>query len=197
MVDAVITSPCTWQTVSDIINSRSTGGRKIISFPVLATEPTTPAPTDGETYFDSTLGKPRIYYSGAWHDIGGSAVSSGVVLPVGATTPTSPVNGQAFFDTTLGHIRVWDGATWVDASGGATGTVDWADLLNVPPLYYKGTFTDSTNITVNHKMKKYPTVRVLDTAGTEWVYPNQVIHTDLDNIIVKFNYLFGGTIWLS
>jgi hypothetical protein len=81
-------------------------------------------------------------------------------------------------------------------SGGGSGPVDWAAITSKPSLYYTTTFTDSRNIAINHNMRKYPSVRVIDTALTEW-HGAKVIYTDLNNIVVQFNYMFGGTIWLA
>lgn len=80
-------------------------------------------------------------------------------------------------------------------SGGSGGSSDWSDITNKPIFFHKSTFTDSTNIVINHRMQKNPGVRVLDTAGTEW-YGATITYTDLNNIKVQFNYLFGGTIFL-
>lgn len=196
MADSIVCSPCTWVTVSDIINNRNNYSGKNMFFPVLAAPPS--SPVEGQVYYDSVLDKPRVYDGTQWVDVGSGGSGSSVPLfPVLAIAPASPSTGQAFFDSTLGHIRVWDGSSWIDASGGATGTVDWSDLINRPPLYYTGAFTDSTNIVINHNMKKYPSVRVVDTGGTEWHSPKSITFTDLDNIVVKFNYLFAGTIYLS
>jgi hypothetical protein len=83
----------------------------------------------------------------------------------------------------------------VGGSGGS-GSSDWSDITNKPALYYTGTFTDSTNIVITHNMRKYPSIRVIDTGGTEW-HGGVVTYTDLNNIKVKFSYLFGGTIYLT
>jgi hypothetical protein len=81
-------------------------------------------------------------------------------------------------------------------SGGGSGPVDWAAITSKPSLYYTATFADARSIIINHNMKKYPAVRVIDTGGTEW-YGGKITYTDLNNIKVEFSYLFAGTIYLA
>ena len=84
----------------------------------------------------------------------------------------------------------------ITTNGGITGSVSWNDVSGKPSLYFTATFTDARNIVINHNMKKYPAVRVIDTGGTEWL-GGKITYTDLNNIKVEFNYLFGGTIFLA
>lgn len=86
----------------------------------------------------------------------------------------------------------------VDLKGekGDTGTSDWNDLVNKPPLSHTQDFLNTTTINATHNMQKRPSVRVEDTAGTQWI-PPRISYPSLNEVIVQFDTALSGTIFLS
>lgn len=59
--------------------------------------------------------------------------------------------------------------------------------------YIKG--TPSATWVINHNLGKKPSVTVIDSAGTE--VEGQVVHTDINNLIITFSAAFSGKAYLN
>lgn len=67
-------------------------------------------------------------------------------------------------------------------------------------LIYTGTYIHTQNSAsdhwfVNHKMQKYPSVSIVDTAGT--VVVGDVVYIDDNNVELYFSAPFSGTAYLN
>jgi len=56
-------------------------------------------------------------------------------------------------------------------------------------------FVNTTSVTVNHNLGRFPAVTVVDSAGTE--YEVNVIHLDINNLTVTLNRPMSGRIFCN
>ena len=103
---------------------QSAGGGGSIT--VAETAPTSPAPGNGDLWFNSTDGRTFVYYedtdSNQWVEIGQVlGGGGGASVTVDATAPASPSNGDMWWDTDNGNLYLYydDGTSqqWVAANG--------------------------------------------------------------------------------
>lgn len=72
--------------------------------------------------------------------------------------------------------------------------IEWQ---NTPLSFiYDFNASESGNIIVNHGMKKYPAVRVEDSAGQLWI-PARIDYQNLDTVTIGFSVRFGGKVICS
>src|SRR3954467_10942682 len=57
---------------------------------------------------------------------------------------------------------------------------------------YTQTFTDSSSVTVDHNLGKYPAITVIDTAGDEVI--GDVDHVGLNQVVISFGAAFSGMV---
>lgn len=88
------------------------------------------SPVTGQTWFDTSEGRLKVYSTGSFKPIGGPTISR--------SEPTGAVAGDQWVDTVSGTLKWYDGAAWVDAGkqySNATGKAGWileyfADVSN-------------------------------------------------------------------
>ena len=79
---------------------------------------------------------------------------------------------------------------------GDIGNPDWNTLINMPPQSIRQEYTNVNLIVKTHNMKKYPTVKLQDTGGTWWS-PRTIDYPTIDEVVIGFDTLFSGTLFLS
>jgi len=100
-------------------------------------EPT--SPVVGQTWFDTSEGRLKVYNTGTFKPVGGPTVSN--------VEPAGSVRGDMWLDTTAQILKWYDGANWINAGknySDATGKEGWlvenfADITNsdIPlSIYY-------------------------------------------------------------
>ena len=118
------------------------------SITVAETAPTSPAPGNGDLWFNSTDGRTFVYYedtdSNQWVEIGQVLGGGGASVTVDSTAPASPSNGDMWWDTDNGNLYLYydDGTSqqWVSAAGPSVAVQDTA------PTGYEGQlWLDSTD----------------------------------------------------
>jgi hypothetical protein len=97
------------------------------------------SPVVGQTWFDTSEGRLKVYNTGTFKPVGGPTVSN--------VEPAGSVRGDLWLDTVAGVLKWYDGSTWVNAGkqySNDTGKEGWlvetfADITNsdVPlSIYY-------------------------------------------------------------
>ncbi len=132
---------------------------------------------------------------------GPAGVNTGAWL-FGTGTPANSVgaDGQTYLDSSSGDVYFKDSGAWGYQFTLTASSIDWSNITNKPELSVTFPFNDSTNIVVtNHGMKKKPSIRVIDSGGTEWVgWTVSYTGVDgLDGVVVSFTSLFSGQLILS
>jgi hypothetical protein len=88
------------------------------------------SPVTGQTWFDKSEGRLKVYSTGSFKPIGGPTISG--------TTPTGAVAGDLWVDTVSGLLKWYDGTTWINTGkqySNAEGKNGWlleyyADVTN-------------------------------------------------------------------
>lgn len=106
-------------------------------------EPATP--TVGQSWYDSSEGKLKVYTTTGW-------VRLQIAGNPGPVAPSNPTLGMTWFDTTEQMMKYWDGAQWLPFSVGnvAVNAADsapsnpgigdlWYDTLNLELMAWTGT----------------------------------------------------------
>jgi hypothetical protein len=83
----------------------------------LSAAPTTPAPTAGEMYFDTTIGRVGWYSGSAW-----VYPATPGVIPTASSAPSGYVAGRMYYDTTLNAVGVYNGSAFQYIPMGVTST---------------------------------------------------------------------------
>lgn len=187
-----------YNDVSVIINTAGAALSPSTGISVLPTAPLNPSL--GIAYYDSTLGKFRIWDGTQWVDFGGTVASNAWFHGVGAPPPSLGADGQTYFREDTSEVYVKTGGVWSVSFLLTASSIEYANILNKPNITYEFPFADSTNIVVaDHGMDKKPAVRVLDSAGTEW-HGAVIDYTGTNGLVgitVTFTSLFGGKLILS
>lgn len=106
-------------------------------------------------------------------------------LSVSTTEVTSTVNLEATgFQTPAGTSSQFLMADGSVSTGGSS------DLT-----YNHNQGTSSASWSINHSLGKFPSVMVVDTAGS--VVTGTITYTDLNNITINFNSAFSGDAYLN
>lgn len=79
---------------------------------------------------------------------------------------------------------------------GPVGTSDWDDLVNKPPLYFTYSFSNQSIVEFDHNMQKYPSVRVIDSGGSEW-FGGKIEYLSINRIKIEHSVAITGDIILS
>lgn len=61
--------------------------------------------------------------------------------------------------------------------------------------FYQQAFSGVSSVTVNHNLGKYPSVRVVDSGGTE--YEVKIVHNSLNQLVASWNTNFTGKIFCN
>lgn len=77
-----------------------------------------------------------------------------------------------------------------------TGTADWNTLDNKPVQFSRQDFLNTNVISFTHNMQTYPAVHVEDTSGNRWI-PKSTHYPTLNDIVVTFDTVFSGTVFLG
>jgi hypothetical protein len=88
------------------------------------------SPVTGQTWFDTSEGRLKVYSTGSFKPIGGPTISN--------SEPSGAVAGDQWVDTVSGILKWYDGASWIDAGkqySNVTGKAGWileyvADVSN-------------------------------------------------------------------
>lgn len=112
----------------------------------------------------------------------------------------TPVSHVRSF-TLVGDTRLF--SPWsVDGGTSPTGpaTVAWEDITGKPTTFQPKTYvhvqdTAVTTWTINHNLGYYPSVTVVDSAGSEVV--GDVTYPDANTVTATFGGAFGGRAYLS
>lgn len=122
------------------------------------------------------------------------------LFDTGAPSNSLGTDGQTYLNTANGDVYQKASGVWTYQFTLTATSIDWTNVTNKPDLSVTFPFSDSTNIVVaNHGMKKKPSIRVIDSGGTEW-YGWNVTYTGaggLDGVVVSFTSLFSGELILS
>lgn len=147
-----------------------------------STEPR--APVAGQTWFDTSEGRLKVYATGNFKPVGGPTV--------GTTQPLTPVAGDLWVDTLAGVLKWYDGTDWIQSGkqySNETGKEGWlvesyADITNtdvpVSVYYSNGTpvavMTDS-EIEYNPEAGFY-----IFTSTVTTLYPGVTLNPTIPNI---------------
>jgi hypothetical protein len=142
------------------------------------------APIQGQTWFDTSDGKLKVYTAGSFKPIGGPRVTSSV--------PSNSVAGDFWVDTESGTLKWYDGVNWIQSGkqySNVTGKEGWliesyADISNtdipVSVYYSNGTpvavLTDS-EIDYNPVAGFY-----IFTSTVTTLYPGVTLNPTIPNI---------------
>ena len=78
------------------------------------------SPVTGQTWFDTSEGRLKVYSTGSFKPIGGPTISN--------SEPSGAVAGDQWVDTVSGILKWYDGASWIDAGkqySNVTGKAGW------------------------------------------------------------------------
>ena len=140
-----------------------------------------------------TQGLPGVAGAPGQNGTDAGAWLSGIVAPNNALGN----DGQIYINTATGQVYRKTAGIWnIDFTLSAT-SIDWVNVTNKPTLYTEFNFNDARHIVINHNLGTKPGgIRVVDTGGNTWE-GFSVNYVDANNLVITFNYFFGGTVYLS
>lgn len=95
------------------------------------------SPTEGDLWFNSSLGRLLVYYDATWVEISGPMGPTGPTGPdrlqVSSSAPATPNSGDMWFNATEARLYSYYDDYWVEISGekGPIGPTGPAQLANV------------------------------------------------------------------
>lgn len=104
------------------------------------------APSAGQLWFDSTVGKTFVYYDSHWIEVGG--VGTGARMVSSSSAPASPLEGSMWFDTDTAQTFVYYDSSWVEigASGVTASVQDSAPAAPVSGQLWFNSLTGGTYV---------------------------------------------------
>jgi len=133
--DTVFTSA---DKLEDNVDSLITWLNNVKKSYAYATAPTSPAPDEGQIWYESTNNWAKVYDGTNWHILG---------VATGGTAPASPQEGDLWYDSTNNKLFAYTGAAWDPCqfysqasapSSPLEGNL-WFDTTNDVPAWYDGT----------------------------------------------------------
>lgn len=123
----------------------------------------------------------------------GNLATNGMKLGGNATTGGVTLRGSA---KPVGQKIIVD-AEWGQILGNIENQTDLMDLLEIKEdkFFVHTQLVPSNTWNIQHPLDKFPSVTVVDSAGT--VVVGDVSFVDADNIVIRFNSPFSGKAYLN
>ena len=104
------------------------------------------APSAGQLWFDSTVGKTFVYYDSQWIEVGG--IGTGARMVSSSSAPASPLEGSMWFDTDTAQTFVYYDSSWIEigASGVTASVQDSAPASPVSGQIWFNSLTGGTYV---------------------------------------------------
>lgn len=120
------------------------------------------------------------YGKGGWHEV--SSIEERDAIPIERRTL-----GMAVYNTTSGILYI--------LQGNNVSENNWKIFDNQSTTFVFSQSIANNIWNINHNLNKYPSVTVIDSAGTEVI--GDIKYTDSNNIIITFSNQFTGKAYLN
>lgn len=105
-------------------------------------------------------------------------------------------------DTKITANDVWIGSDGDNAlitknftAAGMAAFINETELIDVDKRYVHNQNTTSATWVINHELNKFPSVTVVDSAGS--IVIGEIDYTDMNNVTLTFSAAFSGVAYLN